>query len=282
MGSLKTLHNWAKDRYNDEDEERLNIRLSPFNTIKYKMSAAKKREIVKRAVSPTALRYLWAVPTNLYNDRAASARDAFFLSFALCGMNAVDMWKHKMEEDAPEDLIEYYRSKTVDRSGSDSFIRVHVHPFVMNIHRKHRDRRKTWDWGRYSSANSLNCTLCRGMKSMVETAVEYYGEKWGMNPQTEQKKILRQLELPLDGSLDFYAARHSFATIAVNDCHVSEDVVNRCQCHASRTIAANSYIKKDYRFTDETVAKVMECVFGEFMTSPLPSLSPNQSKIGVE
>ena len=47
------------------------------------------------ALSATALRYLWDVPMERLTPRGKMARDAFFLSFSLCGMNAVDMWKHK-------------------------------------------------------------------------------------------------------------------------------------------------------------------------------------------
>jgi integrase len=264
-GSLKTLHNWAKAKYNDEDDEKLNIKLSPFKTIEYKIPAAKKREIVKRAISATALRYLWNVPENRLTERAQNARDAYFLSFALCGMNAVDMWHHKMSEDSPEDLIEYYRAKTVGRSGNDSYIRVHVHKMVMPIHRRHRDKRgfKTWDYGRYSSSQQFNCALSLGMKAWVDAAVAYYGGLWNMDADTQRSKILKKLELPTDG-LDFYSARHSFATIAANDCGVSTDIIDRCLCHAVSSVAANSYIKKDYRYTDETVEKVMEFVFGDY------------------
>ena len=263
-GSLKTLHNWAKAKYNDEDDERLSIKLSPFKNIEYKIPAAKKREIVKRAISANALRYLWDVPEDGLTERALNARDAYFMSFALCGMNAVDMWHHKMGEDTPEDLIEYYRAKTVGRSGNESYIRVHVHKFIMPLHRRHRDEfgLKTWDFGRYSSPQQLNCAISHGMKAWLDSAVRYYGGLWNMDATTQRNKILKRLELPTDG-LDFYSARHSFATIAANDCHVPTDIIDRCLCHAVSSVAANSYIKKDYRYTDETVEKVIKFVFGD-------------------
>lgn len=266
MSNLKALHNRAKKLYNDEDDEKLNIKLSPFKNIEYKIPMAKKREIVKRAISPAALRYLWQVPMEMLTDRAKTARDAYFLSFALCGMNAIDMWKHTMAEDCPEDLIEYYRSKTVDRSGPDSYIRVHVHPYVMEIHRRHRRQRKTWDFGSYSNPNGLNITLSKGMRAWVTAAVEFYGAKWHLDPVSQRTKILKRLELPTDDNLDFYSARHSFATIAANDCHIPLEIVDRCQCHSVNSVAANSYIKKDYRFVDETAGKVMAFVFKDVIS----------------
>lgn len=264
-GSLKTLHNWAKEKYNDEDDEKLNIKLSPFKTIEYKIPASKKREIVKRAISATALRYLWDVPEDRLTERGLMARDAYFLSFGLCGMNAVDMWHHKMDDDTPDNLIEYYRAKTVGRSGNESYIKIHVHEFFMSIHRRHRDKfcKKTWDFGRYSSPQQLNYALCHGMRAWIDASVKYYGDLWNMDADKQRNKILKKLELPTDG-LDFYSARHSFATIAANDCHIPTDIIDRCLCHAVSSVAANSYIKKDYRFADETVSKVIDYIFCDY------------------
>ena len=98
------------------------------------------------------------------------------------------------------------------------------------------------------------------MRAWIDATVKYYGELWNMDADTQRNKILKKLELPTDG-LDFYSARHSFATIAANDCHVPTDIIDRCLCHAVSSVAANSYIKKDYRYTDETVEKVISFVF---------------------
>ena len=269
MSNLKTLHNNAKLLYNDEDDEKLNIKLSPFKTIQFRRSAVEKRDVEPMALSATALRYIWKVPMERLTPRGKMARDAFFLSFSLCGMNAVDMWKHKQAEDCKADCIEYYRSKTARRSGKGAFTRVHINKYMKEVHERNRGKRHTWFYAElYSTSNNFNAALSYGLADLVNNAVTYYGLQWNLDPGTKRKQILKRLELPTDRNLIFYAARDSFSTIAGNDCHVPTEIIDRCLCHVVKSVAAEHYIKKDYRFTDETVAKVVGFVFGEQQQEP--------------
>ena len=264
MSNLKTLHNNAKLLYNDEDDEKLNIKLSPFKTIQFRRSAVEKRDVEPMALSATALRYLWDVPMDRLTPRGKMARDAFFLSFSLCGMNAVDMWKHKQAEDCKADCIEYYRSKTARRSGKGAFTRVHINKYMKEVHERNRGKRHTWYYAElYSTSNNFNAALSYGLADLVNNAVTYYGLQWNLDPGTKRKQILKRLELPTEKNLIFYAARDSFSTIAGNDCHVPTETIDRCLCHVVKSVAAEHYIKKDYRYTDETSEKVLQFVFGE-------------------
>lgn len=257
MSNLATIHSRAKAKYNDEEDDKLNIRLSPFKYVEYQRTAAEKSMVKKRAISATALRYLYGLPAEGLKPGTVMARDAFLLSFGLCGMNAVDMYKHQQGDE--KDVVEYYRSKIVAHSGEDAFIRMHIHPFYKPIHERLAGVRHTWYFAeRYAHIDNLTHALNEGIRDAVEQCVFYYGAQWKM---TDRKKILKRLELP--EHLQFYAARHSFATIAANDCGVSEETVDRCQCHVRRSMAAKAYIKKDYRYTDDTIAKVTAFVFGE-------------------
>lgn len=266
MSNLKTLHNNAKLLYNDEDDEKMNIKLSPFKTIQFRRSAVEKRDVEPMALSATALRYLWDVPMERLTPRGKMARDAFFLSFSLCGMNAVDMWKHKQAEDCKADCIEYYRSKTARRSGKGAFTRVHINKYMKEVHERNRGKRHTWFYAElYSTSNNFNAALSYGLADLVNNAVTYYGLQWNLDPGTKRKQILKRLELPTEKNLIFYAARDSFSTIAGNDCHVPTETIDRCLCHVVKSVAAEHYIKKDYRYTDETAEKVLRFVFGEQM-----------------
>lgn len=250
MSNLQSLHNKAKLYYNDEDDEQLNIKLSPFKTIKFKRTIAEKRMVEKRALSPAALKCLFDVPYETLPMRAQMARDAFFLSFALCGMNAIDMMTHVRKEGCAENVIEYYRSKTVDRTGKDAYISMHLHPIVKAEHERMRGIRHTWCFGeRYSSSDNFNAALSKGLRELVEAATKFYGK--------EPKK------LGIPDNLTFYAARHSFATIAANECHIPTETIDRCLCHVVNSVAAQSYIKKDYKFTDDTIKAVIDVVFGK-------------------
>ena len=70
-------------------------------------------------------------------------------------------------------------------------------------------------------------------------------------------------DVPGTEGLTFYAARHSFATIARNDCGVSMDDIALCLTHDSGHSMTDTYIKKDYSRVDNVINEVVQFVFGE-------------------
>ena len=72
------------------------------------------------------------------------------------------------------------------------------------------------------------------------------------------KHICEAIGIP---AITFYAARHSFATIARNDCDVSVDDVAFCLTHSSGHNITDMYIKPDYSRTDKVIQKVIDFVF---------------------
>ena len=74
------------------------------------------------------------------------------------------------------------------------------------------------------------------------------------------KLIGKDLGIP---PFTFYAARHSFATIARNDCGASMDDVAFCLAHASSHAMTSVYVAPDYKRIDNVVSDVIGFVFGE-------------------
>jgi integrase len=56
-----------------------------------------------------------------------------------------------------------------------------------------------------------------------------------------------------------YYARHSFATIASEDCDISLDVVGRLLGHASNTVT-DIYIHRKSKKVDEALRKVLDAI----------------------
>ncbi|WP_309253602.1 hypothetical protein [Prevotella brunnea] len=62
-------------------------------------------------------------------------------------------------------------------------------------------------------------------------------------------------------NLQFYAARHSLATIAVNDVGISKYVVNDMLNHTDPALRITElYIKKDFKVINEANVKVLDYV----------------------
>jgi integrase len=60
-----------------------------------------------------------------------------------------------------------------------------------------------------------------------------------------------------------YTFRHSWATIAQNQCGASTEQVGFALNHASAHRVTEGYIKKDFSPIDVLNEKVINCVFGE-------------------
>lgn len=58
-------------------------------------------------------------------------------------------------------------------------------------------------------------------------------------------------------------SRHSWATIARNECEVSMDDVSICLNHKSGHSVTDTYVKKDWSVIDRANRKVIDFVFGE-------------------
>ena len=72
------------------------------------------------------------------------------------------------------------------------------------------------------------------------------------------KEIGRKIGIP---RLQFYAARHSLATIAVNDVGISKYVVNDMLNHTDPALKVTElYIKKDFKAINEANVKVLNYV----------------------
>ena len=88
---------------------------------------------------------------------------------------------------------------------------------------------------RYNNVRNLTKGIHRGMRSLCD-------------------------ELGID-YIQFYSARHSFATIARNECGVSKDDIALCLDHSCGKTITDTYIKRDFSIIDRVINKVVEHVF---------------------
>ena len=117
------------------------------------------------------------------------ALDCFKMSFCLLGINTADLY-NATELDG--DTLVYQRTKTKDRRADHAEIHVKIPPYIKDIVSKYRDNERVFVFHRhYANMKAFNKAVNIGLKSIGN-------------------------ELGID-NLEYYAARHSMATIAVND-----------------------------------------------------------------
>lgn len=233
--AIVKIFNDARDYYNDEDNDVIMIKHSLR-----KFHAPRQNVAEKRALPLELIRRIFALPYDNLTSRGLQSRhdlalDCFRLSFCLMGMNSADLYAADRLEG---NTIIYHRQKTKDRRSDGAEIRVDVPPQIMPIFEKYRDDERLFNFHRrFSSPLSFNRAISIGMNEIAR-------------------------DLGLDG-LQFYSARHSMATIALNDVRIDKYTVNDMLCHTDPSMKVTElYIKKDFAPINEANEKLMKFVFG--------------------
>ena len=233
--SIVRLFNEARDYYNDEDNDIIRIKQSLHKYKPKQQNVAEKRALTKEQV-----RMLFALPYSGVVVKGKQCRrdlalDCFKLSFCLLGMNSADLYN---AEEYDGEYITYCRTKTKDRRNDRAKMVVRVHPFIKEIVEKYRGKGRVFNfYERFSSMADLNRAINIGLKEI--------GEEIGVD------------------DLQFYAARHSFASIAANEAGIDRWTVNLMLNHTDQSMRVTElYIKRDFTPINEANHKLMRYVFG--------------------
>lgn len=239
LGSIRHLFNEAKKKYNDYDKNIILIPHSPFEHVEVPKQEATR----KRALSAETINQILKLPY-IRNANGKEricpfnlAKDCFILSFCLMGMNSVDL--HSCDE-VEDNTITYYRSKTTGRRLDKAKMKVVIPPVLSSLMEKYKDyagRRVFRFYQMYNTANNFNRAINLGLKQIG--------------------KILK-----ID-DLEFYAARHSWATIALNKVGIDKYTVHAALNHVDETMRVTDiYIERDFVNENKANAKVVKYVFG--------------------
>ncbi|MDR3188571.1 MAG: site-specific integrase [Prevotellaceae bacterium] len=232
--SIRAIFNDALSKYNDNEIGEIRIRTNPFKDFEIPKSKSISSAETK-ALSVDILQKIFTVTTS--TKREELARDVFLLSFCLCGLNAVDFYTCS---DVKGTQLIYFRHKTTDRRNDGAEMRINIPPEVMYLFEKYRTHggKHVFSFSnRYSESGNLTTAINKGLKS-----------------------INKKLDLGLD-KLSLYYARHSWATIAINEVHLPNDLVDECLAHAPLHRMLRPYVKKDWTRIDKANRKVLDYVF---------------------
>lgn len=213
MSSLRTLFNECREYYNDEDLGIIRIPHYPFK--KYKIASA--HESPDKSLLLSELLAIRDFPVRTGTEELS--RDLFMLSFYLCGMNAVDMYKLPPWRSGG---IGYNRSKTKVKRRDNAYIKVSVPREAMPLMEKYAGTLQN----RYSKSVYLNSTLSIGLRS-------------------------------IHPGLTFYHARHTFATLARVDCGFSKDDVAIALNHKTGHDVTDTYLPREWGVIDKVQEGVL-------------------------
>lgn len=227
LGSIRKLFNEAVKQYNDYDKDDIVIPNRPFDRFRIPKSKPLKTAESK-ALSVEQLQAIRDY--NPKNRRDRLAQDCFMLSFYLCGMNSVDLFSCTK---LSGDTITYNRSKTFDRRMDSAEVRVRIEPEAEPLIVKYRGLKSVFSFNElYANRSNFNIALNKGLK-----------------------QIGSELNIP---GLTFYYARHSWATLASNECQLPIETVGMALGHSDAKVITNVYIKKDWEKVFKANRKVLD------------------------
>ena len=238
--SIKKLFNEAKKKYNRKDKNLILIPHSPFEDF----TIPKQEATRKRAISTDIIKQIWKLP---YKDmkkgykatcRYNLAKDCFILSFCLMGINSADLYN---ATEMKGNTITYYRTKTKDRRLDNAKMVVDVPQIVLPLIEKYQDKTGKRLFNFY----------------------QYYADEKGFNKAINYglKEIGAILEVD---DLEYYAARHSWATIALNKVGIDKYVVHAALNHIDDSMKVTDiYIERDFVSENKANTKVVKYVFGK-------------------
>ena len=200
--SIKKLFNEAKKKYNKKEKNLILIPNSPF----MELEIPKQEATRKRAISADIIKKLWKLP---YKDMKKGykstchynlAKNCFILSFCLMGINSADLYNATEMEGY---TIVYNRTKTKDRRLDKAQMKVDIPRLILPLVEKYKDKTGKRLFNFY----------------------QYYADEKDFNKAINYglKEICTILEID---DLEYYAARHSWATIALNKAGIDKYIVH--------------------------------------------------------
>ena len=238
--SLRHLYGEAQRFYNKPDKGLMRIPHTPFEYFKIPKQEATR----KRAVTPQQIKAIWSLPyQNIHKGvkhtcRLDLAKDCFILSFCLMGINSADLYNATLLRD---NRLVYCRTKTKERRLDKAKMDVVVPDMVLPIIEKYRDTTGQRLFRFYKDCRdhkAFNKAINKGLKGIGD-------------------------QLNID-DLEFYAARHSWATIALNKCGIDKYTVHAALNHVDESMRVTDiYIERDFVNENKANAKVIKYVFGK-------------------
>uniref|UniRef100_UPI003568EB09 phage integrase SAM-like domain-containing protein n=1 Tax=Bacteroides uniformis TaxID=820 RepID=UPI003568EB09 len=238
--SIKKLFNEAKKKYNKKEKNLILIPNSPF----MELEIPKQEATRKRAISANIIKKLWKLP---YKDMKKGykstchynlAKNCFILSFCLMGINSADLYNATEMEGY---TIVYNRTKTKDRRLDKAQMKVDIPRLILPLVEKYKDKTGKRLFNFY----------------------QYYADEKDFNKAINYglKEICTILEID---DLEYYAARHSWATIALNKAGIDKYIVHAALNHIDDAMKVTDiYIERDFVNENKANTKVAKYVFGK-------------------
>lgn len=237
---IRQIFKTACKEYNDYDNGIIKIKTNPW--VKVTIPSAEKPE--KLAITPEECRAFFSAPipeSKMKAPLAELGRDVAMMVLCLGGINTVDIYKLR-KTDYSDGVIHYKRSKTTKFRADEAYMEMKVPEILYPI------------FERYMT-NENDESLFNFYKRHTTT------DSFGANANIGIKKICESMGLPKEDWYCVYTFRHTWGTVAQNDCGASVADVAFGMNHAAGHNVTRGYLKIDYSPAWELNQKVVDFIF---------------------
>ena len=236
---MRQVFRAAVKEMNDYDNDIIRIKTNPW----IKVQIPQSDRTTKRAISAEDCRRFFSAPlppSKMVDPLPELGHDIAKLVLCLAGMNTIDLYELK-KEDYKCGRFCYKRAKTRHSRKDEAYFEMRIEPVIMPLIEKYKaDDDSPYFFNfhtRYSTADSFCANVNNGIK-----------------------KICKSIGLPKEKWYSVYTFRHTWATIAQNDCGANIAEVGFAMNHSHGHTVTRGYIKLDFTPAWELNAKVIDFV----------------------
>lgn len=226
---------------NDEERGILPIKFNPW----LKISIPKSDTTAQRGISAEACREFFGRPlphTKMIASTPELGRDVALMSLCIGGINSIDLYELK-KTDYHDGKICYKRAKTRHSRRDEAYIEMRIEPYIQSVFDKYLSKDKSDEYlfnfhHRYKNSDSFNANVNIGIR-----------------------KICEDMGMKKDDYYCFYTFRHTWGTIAQNDCDANLYDVAFGMNHSQGLNVTRGYVKIDFTPAWKLNAKVIDFIF---------------------
>lgn len=237
---IRQIFKAALLEYNDYDNGIIRIKTNPWP--KVKIPKAERPE--KLAITPEACRRFFYAPlpqTKMLSPVPELGRDIAMMVLCLGGINTVDLYEMK-KENYENGIIKYQRAKTKRSRADNAYMEMRVPPILISLIEKYM-------------ADSNDEYLFSFHKRHTTS------DSFSANVNIGIKKICESMGMAKEDWYCVYTFRHTWGTIAQNDCGASIHDVAFAMNHSGGHNVTRGYLKIDFSPAWELNEKVVELIF---------------------
>lgn len=225
---------------NDEERGVIRVKFNPWLKVKIPQADTAK----KRAITPEACRRFFSAPlpeSKFVSPLPELGRDVAMMVLCLGGMNTVDIYNLR-KEDYRDGIIHYRRAKTMRSRADGAYMEMRVPPILLPLMEKYRSQDDDpWLFmfhRRHTTSDSFSANVNIGIR-----------------------RICKNMGMAKEDWYCVYTFRHTWGTVAQNDCGASIAEVAFGMNHSAGHQVTRGYLKLNFEPAWRLNEKVVEMIF---------------------